>query len=102
LLPVGGQVLGDNTGFEVDPGVPIPAVLASVAPEAGLSEEQMALSRQIATEFARKVDSSPDPSTAWPAERVRADERFRLLFGEDLYRQQTLKAAREARGVGQQ
>ena len=101
LLPVGGQVLGDATGFEVDPGVAIPAVLATVAPEAGLSEQQLALSQQIAAEFARKVDRSPEPSAAWPAERTRADNRYRLLFGEDLYRQHSLKVAREARGVGQ-
>jgi hypothetical protein len=93
--------LGDGTGFEIDPGVPIPAVLTPVAPEVGLSEEQTALNLQIATAFARNVDSSPDPSVAWPVERVRADNRFRLLFGDDLYRQQVVKAAREARGTDQ-
>lgn len=101
LRPVGGAVLGDTTGFEVDPGIPIPASLTSIPPEIGLSELQMALSQQIATEFARKVDSSPDPSAAWPAERARADERFRLLFGDDLYRAQSVKVAREARGTSQ-
>lgn len=100
LRPVGGQVLGDATGFEVDPGVSIPAVLATVAPESGLSEQQVELSQRIATEFARKVDSSPDPSVAWPAERERADSRYRLFFGHDLYLRHSLQVAREARGVG--
>ena len=95
--PVGGKVLGDATGFEVDPGVPIPAVLSPVAPEVGLSETQKALNQRIATEFAQRVDSSADPSVAWPVERARADNRFRLLFGEDLYRRQAVKAVREAR-----
>ena len=89
--------MGDAVGFEVDPGVPIPAVLSPVTPEIGLSEEQKALNQKIATDFAKRVDGSPDPSVAWPVERARADDRFRLLFGDDIYRHQALKAVREAR-----
>ncbi len=88
-------------GFEVEPGVAIPATLTALAPEVGLSERHVALHSQIVAEFLREVSSGPDLSAGWKPAQERADARFRLLFGDDLQRSQSVKVAREARRLPQ-
>jgi len=99
LQPLAGQPVPEATSFVVDPGVPIPAALTAIDPAVGLSEKQADLQRQIAAEFVQAVNNSADPSAAWKTGQVRADARFRKLFGDDLYRWQSLKVTREARGL---
>ena len=66
--------------------------------EVTLSEPQAQKLNEMATDFLQAVEASPDVSAAWQAERVRTDQRFKTLYGRDLYMRQMLNAAREARG----
>jgi hypothetical protein len=83
--------------FQRDPGVPVPVSFVSLD-EVSLSEPQAQKLNEMATDFLQAVEASPDGSAAWQAERVRTDQRFKTLYGRDLYMRQMLNAAREARG----
>lgn len=97
--PVQAPELAGIRDFEVEPGVPIPAALGPVPLEVGLSEEQAELKDQIVETFVEEVSRSSDVSESWQAGQERADARFRLLFGADLYRAQSLTTEREALGL---
>ncbi len=94
--PAGGTSVTVQT-FQRDPGVPVPVSFVSLD-EVSLSEPQAQKLNEMATDFLQAVEASPDVSAAWQAERVRTDQRFKTLYGRDLYMRQMLNAAREARG----
>jgi hypothetical protein len=105
---------------ELPPGVQAPAVLVQDAPQPSQtqpadqenrapSEGQKAAQQQIANQFANDLakaaadgtatgtaDGTSVDAAAWAAAQQRADEHYRLLFGDDAYNQKTIQAAREA------
>jgi hypothetical protein len=88
--------------IELAPGVQMPvAALESAEP---LSVQEAALKDGIAGEFGREVgeaaaESASSPEVldqAWSRAQVRANERFRLFFGDQAYNRESIRAGRQA------
>lgn len=50
----------------------------------------------VRDEFDAAIAAADDPATVWEAARQRADDRYRLLFGDDAYNRKTMRDAMEA------
>jgi hypothetical protein len=88
----------DGFVYEIDPGVKAPVALAGTGEP--LPPPQAAAIEQIGQEFDRAVAAGGDTEEAWEAARKAADERYRLLFGDEAFNQKTIREAREALEAG--
>lgn len=92
--------------LEVSPGVRLPAILMEA--DEVLSPQAAAIKERIAEEFAQEIRDAVDPEKSEdpskpevapdefdPAVR-RADERYRMFFGDAAYNQRTMQAAKQA------
>lgn len=90
--------------LEVTPGIRSPAVLAES--DGALSPQATAMKERIAEDFANEVTQAADPETAevdpvtFDNARNRADERYRMFFGDAAYNQVTMSAAKRAINSG--
>jgi hypothetical protein len=84
----------DGVLYEIDPGIKAPVALAGI--EEPLTPQQAAAVEQIAREFDEAVVAAGDSAEAWEEARRAADERYRLLFGDEAFNQKTMREAREA------
>lgn len=90
--------------FELAPGMLAPAAVATTHEALPLNPAQETLKEKIADEFAREIEGAlADPITTskalgetWSHAQKRADERFRLMFGNAAFVKQSAAAAREA------
>ncbi len=88
--------------LEIDRGVQRPVAL--LENKQSLSPEQANAKDRIAEEFAEKVSEAarnragdaPPVDQVWLEEQARANERYRLIFGDDAYNLDTVRAAQEA------
>jgi hypothetical protein len=88
----------DGIIYEIDSGVKAPVALAGTGEP--LPPPQAAAIEQIGQEFDRAVAAGGDTEEAWEAARKAADERYRLLFGDEAFNQKTIREAREALEAG--
>ncbi len=98
----------EQAGFELDPGVQAPVAMSPTNPALGFSPQQEALKNQIMNQFLQELDAVAASSAgqdaianAWASGQKRADERFRVLFGEAAYQKQGVKIARESVGLSE-
>ena len=84
------------------PGTELPVPFGARAPAAAfenpdkLSGPQRKALTGILQEFQNDVLNSPPESPVWETARARADERYRILFGDAAYNARTMQAALEA------
>jgi hypothetical protein len=88
----------DGFVYEIDPGVKAPVALAGTGEP--LPPPQAAAIEQIGRDFDRAVEAGGGTEEAWESARKAADERYRLLFGDEAFNQKTLREAREALEAG--
>jgi hypothetical protein len=88
----------DGIIYEIDPGVKAPVALAGIGEP--LTPQKAAAVEQIVREFDQAVEAGGGTEEAWEAARRAADERYRLLFGDEAFNQKTLREAREALDAG--
>jgi len=89
--------------YQIPANASVPAVL--LPPDAPLSPVQQAAVDQIIEDFDASLGSessrngavptTPVSRADWEAQRLTADERYRLLFGDEVHNARTLDAARE-------
>ena len=91
----------DNYNIELEPGVPLPAVMMDIETHPSPLVQQA--KDQIIADFEREVASAipgaasgESVSFAYDQARTNADARYRALFGEKMYQDQKLKASIEA------
>jgi len=92
--------------FELDPGVPIPAAL--VTPEENQTAAAAAAQQRLADTFLEEVDAAlGDPATSGNDDSfneayfdllMRANERYRALYGDEAFNRQSMRATMEAIG----
>ena len=87
------------TDIEVPQNYSIPATLMDAgAPDD--SQETKAMMKSIMDDFANSIqvakNSGQKEVDAWEEARQKADERYRLLFGEDAFKEASLAAAIDA------
>ncbi len=89
---------GIELKIDVPFGAKVPAVVLDTAEERP-APQQAALA-EILADFSEDVagitPDSPDATRIWEQARLRADERYRILFGDDAFNALTMKAAVEA------
>lgn len=91
---------------EMTPGIPLPAVL--LESDQVLSPEAEAMKGRIAQEFEDEISKAADPENSevnpddFAAARRRADERYRMFFGDAAYNYMTMSAAKQAVNAAKQ
>ena len=86
--------------LEITPGIPLPAVL--LAQDDPLSPQAEAIKDRIAEEFEDAITQTSNPEKpkvhpdAFRAARDRADDRYRMFFGDTAYNRMTMSAAKQA------
>lgn len=103
-VPAGRLVSSANLVLALDAGVKTPVALLEDNEGSRLSVQQAGAKNQIADDFSREVSEAAterhvgaaDIEDVWLDAQARADERYRLLFGDANYQQQIVRAAQEA------
>ena len=90
-----------------DSQILMPAVMADAMPATVKTEEQAAAWAQLRDDFVKAIGgenqnpASPQYRKRWVQAESEADQRFRLMFGDNAYVQHQLQAQQEARLRGQ-
>lgn len=80
--------------IEVPFGAKVPAAAVDDTP--GLTAPQKKVMQQILVDFQNDVAAAPDNLTTWEQARAKADDRYRVIFGDAAYNQMSTAAALEA------
>jgi hypothetical protein len=106
---VAPESAGAETVIELPPGLSVPAALAGKNPLLNLAPNQQKLADKISDDFMNQVEAGNSGTQGggkastdgvesseqnWRRAQQSADDRYRLLFGDAAYNQQSLNAAK--------
>lgn len=92
--PVEPTELATTLEYEIPAGMRAPVVF--LPEDRPLTPPMEKFLENVRDEFDATIAAADDPATVWEAARQQADDRYRLLFGDDAYNQKTMRDAIEA------
>lgn len=83
-----------NIAYEIEAGMRAPVALLPHSQP--MSPQVAGALESIRQDFDREISAAPDPAAVWEAARKRADDQYRMMFGDEAFNRLSLEDAIQA------